>query len=70
MGREAEKVLFGEDSLQRALREFMSHYHEERNHQGVGNVLLFPTGEPVNDGPVECTERLGGLLKFHRRAAA
>ena len=70
MGREAEKVLFGEDSLQRALREFMSHCHEERNHQGVGNVLLFPVGEPANDGPVECKERFGGLLKFYHRTAA
>jgi putative transposase len=63
-------VLFGEDGLRRALNEFMSHYHEERNHQGVGNVLLFPSGEPAPDGPVECTERLGGLLKFYCRAAA
>ena len=63
-------VLFGEDSLRRTLLEFLSHYHEERNHQGVGNVLLFPVGEPANDGPVACKERLGGLLKFYHRKAA
>jgi hypothetical protein len=32
-------ILFGEASLRRALREFDSHYHTERNHQDVGNRL-------------------------------
>jgi putative transposase len=27
-------ILFGERSLQRALQEYVVHYHEERNHQG------------------------------------
>ena len=35
-------ILFGEASLRRALREYVAHYHTERNHQGKGNVLLFP----------------------------
>jgi hypothetical protein len=35
-------ILIGEQSLRRALDQFLAHYHEERNHQGVGNVLLFP----------------------------
>ncbi len=30
-------VLFGERSLRRALREYVEHYHAERNHQGKGN---------------------------------
>jgi hypothetical protein len=68
-------VLFGEDGLRRALSEFEAHYHEERNHQGVGNVLLFPARStsplPIPEtGSLECTRRLGGLLKFYRRAAA
>jgi putative transposase len=33
-------VLFGERSLRRALGEYVD--HSERNHQGKGNVLLFP----------------------------
>jgi hypothetical protein len=33
----------GEASLRRALGEFVEHYHAERNHQGKGNVLLFPS---------------------------
>ena len=35
-------ILFGEVSLKRALQEYLIHYHEERNHQGKGNLLLFP----------------------------
>src|SRR6516225_4566212 len=35
-------ILCGEASLRRAVREFVAHYHEERNHQGLGNVLIFP----------------------------
>ena len=36
-------ILFGETSLRRVLREYLVHYHVERNHQGKDNVLLFPT---------------------------
>ena len=65
-------ILFGEASLRRALTEFVEHFHTERNHQGKGNVLLFPSDE-VSQSPrqrsVFCRERLGGLLKYYRRAA-
>ena len=37
-------ILFGEASLQHALHEYVEHYHHERNHQGKGNSLLFPSG--------------------------
>ena len=69
----SQTLLFGEDSLRRVLAEFSSHYREERNHQGKDNVLLFPTGDHAlraNDEPIECKERLGGLLKFYHRRAA
>jgi hypothetical protein len=65
-------ILFGEASLQRALKEFIAHYHFERPHQGKGNVLLFPAaaGERSPEkGSVICRERLGGLLKYYARAA-
>jgi hypothetical protein len=35
-------ILFGERSLRKALIQFQEHYHQERNHQGKSNVLLFP----------------------------
>jgi putative transposase len=66
-------ILFGETSLRKALREFEAHYHTERNHQGKGNVLLFPHAEapPVKRAPsIRCHERLGGILKYYYRKAA
>ena len=35
-------ILFGEGSLRRVVTEYLEHYHRERNHQGKGNLLLFP----------------------------
>jgi putative transposase len=52
-------ILFGERSLRRAMREYVAHYHAERNHQGKSNVLLFPqAAQTRRDGPIECRERL------------
>jgi len=63
-------ILFGEASLRRVLAEFETHYHRERNHQGKGNVILFPSGgTAARDGPVHRRERLGGLLKYYHREA-
>ena len=64
-------ILFGEGSLRRAMREYVAHYHAERNHQGKSNVLLFPQiTETRSDKAVECRERLGGLLRYYHRDAA
>jgi putative transposase len=38
-------ILFGERPLRRALQQYVAHYHEERNHQGKQNRLLFPLAE-------------------------
>ena len=64
-------VLIGAGSLRRAVREFVAHYHRERNHQGLGNRLIYPppTAVPAG-GPVRCRQRLGGMLNFYYRAAA
>ncbi len=65
-------ILFGEASLRHALQEYVEHYHHERNHQGKDNVLLFPTSsqDTVRAGPLQCRERLGGLLKYYECKAA
>ena len=66
-------IFFGEASLRHALRNYLAHYHGERNHQGKDNVVLFPTPTTdtyADDGPVACRERLGGLLKFYYQEAA
>ena len=66
-------ILFGEASLRRALREYLAHYHGERNHQGKDNLVLFPTmttDTHTGRGSVACRERLGGLLKYYYQEAA
>jgi Integrase core domain len=64
-------ILFGERSLRRAIKEYVEHYHTERNHQGKGNVLLFQrVTEARRDNPLQCRERLGGLLRYYYQNAA
>jgi putative transposase len=65
-------ILFGERSLHHVLNAYIAHYHEERPHQGKGNVMLFPSvqAEQRSDAPIACRERLGGLLKYYHRKAA
>jgi transposase InsO family protein len=65
-------TLFGEASLRHALTQYVEHFHSERNHQGKSNVLLFPavSQAPACEGPIQCRERLGGLLKYYERKAA
>jgi putative transposase len=57
-----QHIIFGEASLRHALRQYVEHFHSERNHQGKGNVLLFPavSQDPEREGPIQCRERLGG----------
>ena len=43
-------ILFGETSLRRVVSQYLEHYHQERNHQGKGNLLLFPTSTPSEAG--------------------
>src|SRR4029077_7763247 len=65
--------LIDPSSLRRALRHYEAHCHEERNHQGKDNVLLFPLPTQAVRGEqekVRCRERLGGLLKYYERKAA
>jgi len=65
-------VLCGEASLRHALMQYVEHFHHERNHQGKGNVLLFPAvnQDAERQGPMQCRERLGGLLKYSTGEAA
>jgi transposase InsO family protein len=64
-------IFFGENSLRTAVRQFLDHYHEERNHQGLENKIIDP-GEGVEQtaGTIQCRERLGGMLRYYYRDAA
>ena len=61
-------IFLGQESLDRAIVEFAAHYHDERSHQGIGNEMISET-KAQSKGVVETRERLGGLLKYYRRAA-
>jgi putative transposase len=68
----SQLILFGEASLRRAIAQFLTHYHYERNHQGKANLLLFPAPnerQSHDHSAIRCRERLGGLLKYYHRAA-
>jgi hypothetical protein len=64
-------IFFGEKSLRQAVREFLAHYHAERNHQGLDNELINPDLDVGScEGSVSCRERLGGMLNYYYREAA
>ena len=64
-------IIVGQASLRRAVAEYMDHYHWERNHQGLGNMLIYRNGAlAANDGPICRRQRLGGMLNFYYREAA
>ena len=66
-----KQVLFGKKSLQYVLREYVAHFHKERNHQGLENTIPFPSEKVGNTkGKIKCNKRLGGLLKYYYRDAA
>jgi putative transposase len=64
-------IFFGENMLRTAIRQFLEHYHGERNHQGLNNQVIEP-GDEVGrvEGNVRCREWLGGLLRYYYRDAA
>jgi putative transposase len=55
--------------LRRLIREFVAHYHVERNHQGIGNALIDRPPPPLTAGSIRRRQRLGGLLSYYYRAA-
>jgi transposase InsO family protein len=64
-------IFFGEGALRTAIREYLAHYHAERNHQGLDNRLIIPNADKwQNDGVVHRKQRLGGTLSFYHRNAA
>jgi len=64
-------ILFGEEMLQRAVREYIQHFHSERNHQGLDNRLIAPATEVgQRAGDIRCRDRLGGLLRYYYHQVA
>ena len=64
-------VILSEGQLRHAIREYLAHYHAERNHQGLDSELIDPGREAGRvEGEVACRTRLGGLLRYYYRKAA
>jgi transposase InsO family protein len=64
-------VPLGERHLRSVVREYVAHYHGERNHQGLGNEIIAPSPRvPAAKGRVLRHQRLGGLLSYYEREAA
>ena len=54
-------IPLGEGHLRCVIRAFIEHYHTERNHQGLGNVIPFPAnGQTSRTGRIRQRQRLGG----------
>jgi putative transposase len=56
-------VPFGGTELRKAVREFMAHYHSERNHQGIANLPI------LSDSPRYKSPRPGSMPAAPRRNA-
>ena len=65
----ARMIPLGERHFQRALREFVEHYHGERNHQGRDNEWIAGAPATGTVGRIHRRPRLGGLLTYYARAA-
>ena len=64
-------MFFGQASLEHAVRQYMTHYHTERNHQGLESRLPRPTSiSALPHHTVRRRQRLGGMLSYYHRAAA
>ena len=63
-------IPLGEAHLRELIAEYMTHYHEERPHQGLGGAFVQPSHDHAGNGPLVRRERLGGLLNYYYREAA
>jgi hypothetical protein len=62
-------VPLGEAHLRELVREYVTHYHEERPHQGLSSRLIAASTDQGR-GPLARRQRLGGLLNHYYREAA
>ena len=64
-------IPLGEKHLRLAIRDYMEHYHTERNHQGLDSRIIFAAdnvGRSIGD--IKTRSRLGGCLNYYYRSAA
>jgi hypothetical protein len=67
----SQMIFVGQESLRRAVVEYLAYYHAERNQQGLRNRLIRSTPSAATaDGIVRRRQRLGGMLNFYYQEAA
>jgi hypothetical protein len=69
----SQLILFGEELVTTSRVRIFGAFSWRTNHQGKGNVLLFPGAEVLQKArgsTIECRARLGGLLKYYHRRVA
>lgn len=62
-------IPLSERHLREVLREYIAHYHAERNHQGLGNRRIAPSNTQ-GTGDIVRSKRIGGMLNYYYREAA
>jgi putative transposase len=66
-----QMIVIGETSLRSVIQAYLTHYHHQRNHQGLANRLIASEpGVGCQSGLVVRRERLGGLLTYYYRETA
>jgi putative transposase len=55
--------------VRRTIAEYVEHYHWERNHQGIENMLIAGVPATALRGRIRRRPRLGGVLNYYERAA-
>ena len=62
-------IPLSERHLREVLREYVAHYHAERNHQGLENRRIAPSNTQ-GTGDIVPSKRIGGMLNYYYRQAA
>jgi putative transposase len=66
-----QMLMLGDRALSHVIHQYLSHYHAERNHQGLSNQLIAPEGAVgCHTGHVVRRGVLAGLLSYYYREAA
>jgi putative transposase len=65
-------IVFGQSHLDHLVHEYLTYCLIERPHQSLHNRPLTQVEAPEDKtvGEIDCTERLGGLLKHYHRQAS
>jgi hypothetical protein len=68
-------IFFGQNNLRKYLKQYVEHYHLERNHQGIKNQIIESENETLShskkgQGEIIKKERIGGLLNYYYRKSA